>query len=828
MIRRSLGLAACLLLAGCAGRREAAIEKEYQTAQAELRQGRLAEAQKRAEGCELRWARSLTGRQRWRLRLLKADVLVARGQSQEALPLVASAAPPAAWAAELELRRQVILATIWSRDGKTRQKDALELLERAGAEAQGLGDSGTSLEIENIRFNVLMGSGEPAAAEECIIHAVALARKARNDYWLAGSLLNLAYVRNRDQFRHDEAARFGEEAIEAARRAGTDRFLGAAYGNTSQALGRLGAFEKAVRYRRQALELQRRVEDRRQVRVSLGQMGNLFALWERHAEAVDWHKQAFDYSEKTGGALDAARSAGNLATAHIALEQWDDAEAWNQRAAELKRQTGDGASLGYQKLNAAQIADGRGQSSEAGRLYREVLFEERDNPGLRFDAEVGIGKVCAKTGAAGEARRHFEAALRLVESNRDAIERQEYQITFLARMIRAWREYVDFLVSQGRTEAAFEVAERSRAQVLAGRLRAHEDGIARSVPLTRLRQVAARQRCTFLSYWLGPKWSAVWIADASGLRMRRLPPASEIDRLVEAWRRRIEEQTGDALETGRQAGDRLAALLLEGVDLKTAKRLVVVPDGSLHGLNLESLPMPGRKRYLLEEATIVLAPSLAVFATDRAGRARPARQALLVGVGQPGDAAYPPLPKAEDEVRSITARWPADRRVLLTGAAATPAAIRNLDLRRFGFIHLAAHAEANRESPLDSAVILARGGEESKLYAREIASLPLNAELVTLSACRSAGARAYSGEGLVGLTWAVLSGGARNVIAALWPVSDSATFLLMENLYAALSRGTPPASALREAKLAMLGSSGAFRQPFYWAPLQIYVRGAEF
>ena len=48
----------------------------------------------------------------------------------------------------------------------------------------------------------------------------------------------------------------------------------------------------------------------------------------------------------------------------------------------------------------------------------------------------------------------------------------------------------------------------------------------------------------------------------------------------------------------------------------------------------------------------------------------------------------------------------------------------------------------------------------------------LNAALVTISACRSAGARTYAGEGLVGLTWAFLEAGAQNVIAGLWDVSD--------------------------------------------------------
>jgi CHAT domain-containing protein len=245
-------------------------------------------------------------------------------------------------------------------------------------------------------------------------------------------------------------------------------------------------------------------------------------------------------------------------------------------------------------------------------------------------------------------------------------------------------------------------------------------------------------------------------------------------------------------------------------------------------LNLETLPVPGQPRYLLDDATIVVSPSLAVFAAQRAGPEQPAPLSLLVGAGRPGDPSYPPLPNAEQEVRSIASHCAENERVVLLGSAATPAALRKLDLRRFGVIHFAAHAEANRESPLDSAVILAREGGEYKLYAREMAGMPIQAGLVTLSACRTAGARAYSGEGLLGLAWAVLSSGARNVVAGLWPASDRATLQLMEDLYAGMRRGLSPPSALREAKLAMRRSQGVFREPFYWAPFQVYVRGNEF
>ena len=156
------------------------------------------------------------------------------------------------------------------------------------------------------------------------------------------------------------------------------------------------------------------------------------------------------------------------------------------------------------------------------------------------------------------------------------------------------------------------------------------------------------------------------------------------------------------------------------------------------------------------------------------------------------------------------------------GAQASPREYRSARPEQFSFVHFTAHATANRESPLDSAVILSGPDDAYKLYARDVADLPLRAELVTVSACRSAGERVYAGEGLVGFAWAFLRGGARRVIAGLWDVDDRSTADLMDAMYGRLAAGDAPPHALRAAKLALIARGGVVAKPYYWGPFQVF------
>jgi tetratricopeptide (TPR) repeat protein len=153
---------------------------------------------------------------------------------------------------------------------------------------------------------------------------------------------------------------------------------------------------------------------------------------------------------------------------------------------------------------------------------------------------------------------------------------------------------------------------------------------------------------------------------------------------------------------------------------------------------------------------------------------------------------WQPLPGTRYEVATLRKLFPAEAATLLLGSEASETKLAELSrsgtLGRARFVHLATHGEARSDKPLASRVILARDrlteGQRGELSAEQVLDgWQLQAELVTLSACRTGLGRHEKGEGFVGFAQALLLSGARSVCLSRWSVNDLSTALLMERFY---------------------------------------------
>jgi CHAT domain-containing protein len=328
-----------------------------------------------------------------------------------------------------------------------------------------------------------------------------------------------------------------------------------------------------------------------------------------------------------------------------------------------------------------------------------------------------------------------------------------------------------------------------------------------------------------LSYWLG-KRSFLWVVTESSTEVHELPAATEIRARVERYQAMV-QRSRDPLDLPAAEAGALYRLLVGPAQARISKgaRVVLVTDGALHQLSFDTLVVPSpAPHYWIEDVVTMRAPSLALLTAPRAPSAAPDRALLAIGDPVQPSPEFPALPNAAREMVEVTRHFPADKVLVATGTEATPSAYRDAQPSRFAYIHFAAHATSHAERPLESAVVLSQKDIGFKLYAHEILTVPIRAEVVTMSACRGAGARAYRGEGLVGFAWAFLRAGARHVVAGLWNVEDASTARMMSALYSHLAAGLAPPEALREARLQLLRDRGAYRKPFYWGPFVVYVQ----
>ena len=344
---------------------------------------------------------------------------------------------------------------------------------------------------------------------------------------------------------------------------------------------------------------------------------------------------------------------------------------------------------------------------------------------------------------------------------------------------------------------------------------------------------------TALVYAVGQEVSYLWVVDADGHTLHELPSRSALQRRVVTLREALQAPGfGDrALATEAHALYRAlvepAAGRIEGRD-----RLWVVPDGILFEIPFELLltedagdrPDWEDARYLAREVAIGYAPSATLLLQLREeGAAAATANVLAVAdpdfttlaarVGTGGE--LPPLPQSRQEVE-ILRGLRGDETVGLIGADATEAAFRRgLEAHRPSIVHLATHGLVDREEPALTSVALARdpdGAGDGYLYTLEIMALPLDTELVVLSACDTGRGKLERGEGTIGLTRAFLAAGARRVVSSLWPVADASTGRLMARFYEELlRRERSVAEALNRARAA-LWSERETAHPYYWAP----------
>jgi CHAT domain-containing protein/tetratricopeptide (TPR) repeat protein len=785
-----------------------------------LHRGDLATASREAEHGYLHFRKSepVWG---WRFRILHATALNWQGKNEEVIAALES--PPDPLPLELAIQTKSLQGSAHASlhhfsDAEQKLGEAKQLCGNSQSVAcTGVIAASAGLEMEHLHY---------ANAQALFEKTVGLARAQNDKFREAKALLNLGWSALAQQ-HFDEALDWSNSAYQISTTMDYGDIAQNALGNLAWAYYKLGDITKAEGLFREAKERAQRLADLvDQVKWTIA--GAYIDLDERHfSQAADAYRQALSLAERINSKEDILNAWMSLALVYSRTGEFAEAERASNRAIELARADGNRLDELYPLLVKGQIAARQNDPTRAEAIFREVASDPNSDISLKWEAEHSLAKLYDDEGQTDIAGDEYRTALCTFETARGEVKNEESELPFLTNGTRIYDDYVHFLVSRHRDVEALQVADFSRAQTLAeglGRLKKSTPCLAAGLDP---RHIARQIGSAILFYWLGQQQSYLWTITPTTVGVFQLPGASEIDAAVQRYRK-VLVGPQSALEVAAGDGTGLYEMLVAPAQSLIAdqKKVTIVSDDTLNSLNFETLLMKSPKlHYWIEDVTLNNASSLRMLASARSVGTGGTAKLLLIGDPVTPDPTYGALPKAAQEVINVEKHFAPGARKSLTRAAATASAYFASSPEQFDYIHFVAHGTASRISPLDSAVILSRpagGSEAFKLYARDIITHPLHANLVTISTCFGAGTRSYAGEGLVGLSWAFMRAGAHNVIGALWEVNDISTPQLMDLFYAELAKGRTPDVALRAAKLSLLKSGTALNKPFYWAPFQLY------
>lgn len=750
----------------------------------------------------------------WALRLLYAQALTGQAKLDAAAAVLAVSPPQRLAHSAIAVRRLLALSELEIRKPRAEALDPFARAETLirNAESLARGDHPDLLSdvffhraaLEYVRNNL-------AASERYAREAVRFARHNHQRIAEINALGTLARLLTlKRQYR--EAVDVNRQALTLAKELGSPSKIEKLSGNLGWTLKMVGDFEEASDYLSASVAIAEKIGARHDAIPALHNLGDI-ALHDRDpSSAIRFYAQGLVMARQINHA-DLGEFVANMADAKVAVGDLASARTLNNEALARVRTAKKPEEELRSLLIDARIDAAAGQIDTAIAKARHVVEAWQSNP-QKWEAEARLADFYVVARKPTEAEEYFRRAIDTAAEARRNVQSDELRLPFGTLVRELYDRYVEFLIAAGRRDEALKAAELSRAQTL-------EEALDENTTAPRIdaKRVAREHGAVILAYWLAPSRSYVWTITATSIGVEVLKTSTEtITRAVDVYSK---ELAGPMAGGGSAPhGEQLYKMLLPAAakSLHGGQRVIIVPDGRLHAFNMETLVDPVSHNYWIENVTIETSSSIDLLQRPRTVVAT--KSMLIVGDPPSVDRQYPRLANAADEVKRIRQQFASA--VVLVGAAATPSAYTRARPERYGFVHFVAHGVATRLRPLESAVILAPEGEVYKLYARDIVKKPLHARLVTISSCHGAGTRAYTGEGLVGLAWAFLHAGARQVIAALWEVNDRATPGLMSDLYAGIRRGDDPAVALRAAKLKLVRGGSVYRLPRYWAPFVLY------
>ena len=383
-----------------------------------------------------------------------------------------------------------------------------------------------------------------------------------------------------------------------------------------------------------------------------------------------------------------------------------------------------------------------------------------------------------------------------------------------------------------------------------------------------------------ISFIIGESTSFIQLIRRDGIFIGQIREGEEsISESVESLRKALVIQAGSINEFNKDLSFSLYNRLFKSVKnkLNDLNHLVVVPSGPLASLPFALLieSEPTNQKYsdiswLVNRVAISHSPSLKTFFSQRTLSVKEKPTKNLLAFGNPvltgsykknntdkqmsalatscrksGPApanlirSLAPLPETQNEIKIVNQVLSKKKHStsLYTYKKATEENLRKEELQNYKVLYFATHGllpgelKCQSEPGLVLTPPLKSTSRENDglLEASEIASLRINADLVVLSACNTAGSGGrFGGDSLSGLAEAFFHAGAKSLVVSHWQVPSKATADLMSKMFKELGPelATGSALSLRKAQKELIKNSKT-SHPFFWAAFVIVGDGID-
>ncbi len=658
-----------------------------------------------------------------------------------------------------------------------------------------------------------------------------------------------------------EAERIGQQLKVAAERGGYSALLPRVRWDLGTLMYQQARFEDALAYYRAAGEgfeaigeFENATAINRLMGEALGRLGDARGSWSFHRRALAQFDMQQTPRQRHTLLAGAAHSALNLGMGEAALALFraaiPNALAWNSPPAILEaylnqaraqlvlddrvaaKNTLDLAKSWLGRVPDQAMADRFG--ADFALAEAEVLLEDNARAGVeatdraleryrtvaseyRLSAlHLLRGRLHARLGDDQAAERDLINGIEILESKRARVSQRSLRVSFLDTVWGLYDDIVSLEMRLGRTDAALGWSERGRARTL---LDVMSEGGHQSRDLAKVSATLDPDEA--LIYFHATTTDLLtWLVTRQGSEVHRQPATREsLTSLIAGLQRSFDRGVGDL-----QVSARLFDLLLKPLRLEErgATRLIVVPHGQLEFVPFAGLWDEGRQRYVVQDYTVTLVPSLSTYLALHGRTRRHAPQSIVVLTTPPTasvTAGLPRLDGAVAEAESIKTLYK-DGRVVEPDQATESALLTALE--RADVVHFGGHAIPDAAFPWHARLLLAPEDGGGGAYRIETLPSRIRAGVVVLAACRTARGAPSWGEGVTSLVTPFLQSGVGAVVATLADVEDEAMRTLTTAFHRFLVGGAAPGDALRMAQLSVIGERPGAVQQMDWAAVTAY------